>query len=95
MSAEGEIRQREVKTMPKDDGRREILTVRDVADYLNCHHSTIYRLVNSGQIPAFRLGSDWRFKRDVIDRWIEQENVRAETQRLNARTRGQTSKRQQ
>ncbi len=78
--------------MPNDEGRREILTVQELADYLHCHESTIYRLVNDGRIPAFKLGATWRFKLDIIDRWIEQENVRVGTQRLDARTRGQTSK---
>ncbi len=81
--------------MPNNEERREILTVRDVAAYLHCHYSTIYRLANDGRIPAFKLGGGWRFKLDAIDRWIKQENVRTGTQRLDARTRGQTSSGQQ
>jgi excisionase family DNA binding protein len=38
-----------------------ILTVDEVAHYLHCHMSTIYRLLKHGWIPAFRVGSDWRF----------------------------------
>jgi excisionase family DNA binding protein len=48
---------------------REIVTVKDLAKYLHCHQSTIYRLVKRGEIPGFRLGGGWRFKIDEIDRW--------------------------
>ncbi len=74
---------------------REILTVRDVANYLHCHQTTIYRLLRTGQIPAFRVGSYWRFKLDAIDRWIEQEGVRAGTRWFYARTQGLRSKAKQ
>ncbi len=46
-----------------------VLTLTEVADYLRVHPSTIYRLLRSGQIPAFRMGSDWRFNQESIDRW--------------------------
>ncbi len=46
-----------------------ILTVEDVAEYLRVHPSTIYRLVKRKQLPAFKVGSDWRFNRESIDRW--------------------------
>jgi len=57
--------------MPNTGTRREILTVRDIANYLHCHQSTIYRLAQRGEIPAFRLGGGWRFKLDEIDRWVK------------------------
>jgi excisionase family DNA binding protein len=46
-----------------------ILTVGEVAEFLRVHRSTIYRLLKHGRIPAFRVGSDWRFNLDTIDRW--------------------------
>jgi excisionase family DNA binding protein len=48
---------------------KEIFKVKDLARYLHCHQSTIYRLVKGGQIPGFRLGGGWRFRIDEIDRW--------------------------
>jgi excisionase family DNA binding protein len=48
-----------------------VMTVEDVAAYLQVHPSTLYRLLKSGAIPAFKIGSDWRFNRETIDRWIE------------------------
>jgi excisionase family DNA binding protein len=46
-----------------------VLTVQNVAEYLRVHPSTIYRLLKNKQLPAFRVGSDWRFDRKEIDRW--------------------------
>lgn len=47
--------------------------IKDAAAYLEVHESTIYRLVGNGQIPAFKLGGQWRFKKDVIDQWLAAE----------------------
>jgi excisionase family DNA binding protein len=46
-----------------------ILTLPEVAQYLHVHPSTIYRLLKTGRIPAWRIGSDWRFDLAAIDRW--------------------------
>jgi excisionase family DNA binding protein len=45
------------------------MTVTEVAEYLRVHTSTIYRLLRRGEIPGFRVGSDWRFNRESIDAW--------------------------
>ncbi|HTW87403.1 MAG TPA: helix-turn-helix domain-containing protein [Candidatus Binataceae bacterium] len=47
----------------------KVLTVREVSEYLRVHPSTIYRLLRQRQLPAFRVGSDWRFNVEAIDRW--------------------------
>ena len=46
-----------------------ILTVENVAEYLRLHPSTVYRLLKGKQLPAFKLGREWRFNRESIDRW--------------------------
>jgi len=46
------------------------MTVKDLADYLRCHQSTVYRLLKRGKLPAFRIGSDWRFRKDAVDEWV-------------------------
>jgi excisionase family DNA binding protein len=48
----------------------EIMTVASLALYLRCSPASIYRLLKEKQIPAFKLGSDWRFSRSAIDEWI-------------------------
>jgi len=51
-------------------GYETVMTLQEVAQFLRCHESTIYRLTKRGQIPAFRLGSEWRFLRSRIEQWI-------------------------
>ena len=53
-----------------------MMTVREVSAYLRVHPSTIYRLLKHRQIPAFQVGSDWRFSIEMIDSWrLAQENL--------------------
>jgi excisionase family DNA binding protein len=51
-------------------GLETVMTLHEVAQFLRCHESTVYRLTKRGQIPAFRLGSEWRFLRSRIEQWI-------------------------
>jgi excisionase family DNA binding protein len=46
-----------------------LMTVGELAQYLRCHSSTIYKLLKKGSIPAFKVGSDWRFNPQAIDEW--------------------------
>lgn len=52
------------------DPKDEILTLEEVAEYLKAGKRTVYRLAKNGEIPAFKLGGTWRFRRDELDRWI-------------------------
>lgn len=49
--------------------RTRVLTVQEVSRYLRVHPSTIYRMLKKNQLPAFRVGSDWRFTVEAIDKW--------------------------
>jgi excisionase family DNA binding protein len=51
---------------------KEIMTVRQLAEYFQCDKSTIYRLIKNGKIPAFKVGANWRFKRNTIEQWLDQ-----------------------
>jgi excisionase family DNA binding protein len=48
-----------------------IMTVDEVAQFLRIHKTTVYRLLKTSKIPAFKVGSDWRFNREEIDRWMQ------------------------
>jgi len=48
----------------------DIMTLQEVAGYLKVNKQTIYRMLNAKQIPAFRVRSEWRFKKEAIDKWI-------------------------
>ena len=49
-----------------------VLKVGEVARLLRIHPATVYRLLKNGSIPAFRLGSEWRFSQETIERWIKE-----------------------
>ena len=55
----------------------DIITIREVADYLKLTKKTAYRLVAEGKIPGFKVGGSWRFRRSEIEKWIEQQTARA------------------
>lgn len=44
-----------------------IMTTTEVAHYLRVHHGTLYKLIRLGHIPAFKVGSDYRFHRNAIE----------------------------
>ena len=52
------------------DLENEILTLDEVAVYLKSGKRTVYRLAACGEIPAFKLGGTWRFRRSDLEQWI-------------------------
>ena len=48
------------------------MTVREVAAFLSVNEKTVYRLVQRGDLPGFKVAGAWRFQLRDIDRWIEQ-----------------------
>ena len=49
----------------------EILTIEEVASYLRLKPQTIYKWAQEERIPAAKLGKEWRFRRSIIDRWLD------------------------
>ena len=52
-----------------------IMTIREVAEYLKLTEKTAYRHAADGKIPGFKVGGVWRFRRSEIDRWIERQSA--------------------
>jgi len=50
----------------------EVMTIDQLAEYLQLHRQVIYRHVRRGNIPASRIGGTIRFKKSIIDRWLEE-----------------------
>lgn len=48
----------------------EILTVKQIAQYLQMDEHTVYRLARSGEIPSIKISGQWRFMKELIDKWI-------------------------
>ena len=59
---------------------REVMDIRQAADYLGISGDTLYRYASEGFIPAFKLGNRWRFKKSLLDAWmIEKSGVKVVT----------------
>jgi len=56
----------------------EILTLKEVARLLKVAEKTVYTMAQRSELPAFKVRGQWRFRREDIHRWIDQQ------QRLNA-----------
>lgn len=54
-------------TTPK---AREVMTVEEVADYLQISHRSIYNMAVAGEIPAAKVANQWRFKKTEVDAWL-------------------------
>jgi len=50
--------------------RTQIMTPKEAAKYLGFHLVTIYRLLKKREIPATKIGGQWRFKKDILDAWL-------------------------
>ena len=66
--------------MPVDD----ILTIKELADYLKIAEKTAYRFASEGKVPGFKVGSAWRFKKTEIDAWIKRQSE-SNTDKRNAK----------
>jgi excisionase family DNA binding protein len=49
----------------------EILDIVQLAEYLRVPKSSLYKLVGQGKIPSHKVGRHWRFRKESIDRWLD------------------------
>ena len=57
---------------------REVMNIRQASQYLGVSPDTLYKYVNEQQIPAFKLGNRWRFKKSKLDQWMEEKSNQME-----------------
>jgi excisionase family DNA binding protein len=50
---------------------REVMDIRQAAEYLGISSDSLYKYASEAMIPAFKLGNRWRFKRSLLDSWME------------------------
>ena len=55
----------------ESSSNNEILTLEEVAAYLRLTPQTIYKWAQEKRIPAAKLGKEWRFRKSIIDRWLD------------------------
>ena len=73
---------------------REVMNIRQASQYLGVSPDTLYKYVYEEKIPAFKLGNRWKFKKTILDQWMEQKSTSAtarqeETQGARARAGAQ------
>ncbi len=53
---------------------REVMDIRQAAEYLGISSDSLYKYASDNVMPAFKLGNRWRFKRSLLDDWMEQQS---------------------
>jgi excisionase family DNA binding protein len=56
-------------------GVREVMDIRQASEYLGISPDSLYKYASENFIPAFKLGNRWRFKRSLLERWMEQQSA--------------------
>lgn len=51
----------------------DIMTIKELADYLKIAEKTAYRFALEKKIPGFKVGGAWRFRKAEIDKWIKEQ----------------------
>jgi len=65
-------------TQPRSPAQRppDVMTVEQLSAYLQIAKSTLYKLAQEGKVPGQKVGKHWRFRKDAIDRWLEEGGTR-------------------
>ncbi len=54
---------------------REVMNIRQASQYLGISPDTLYKYVSEETIPAFKLGNRWKFKKSILDSWMENQSL--------------------
>lgn len=57
------------------------MSLRQASQYLGVSPDTLYRYICAGQVPAFKLGNRWKFKKTILDRWMERKMNQVQAER--------------
>ena len=58
----------------------QLMSIKDVADFLQLNETTIYSWAQQGNLPGFKLGRTWRFRPSEIEAWLDQRRNAQTTQ---------------
>jgi excisionase family DNA binding protein len=53
---------------------REVMDIRQASEYLGISGDTLYRYASEGFVPAFKLGNRWRFRKTLLDSWMDEKS---------------------
>ncbi len=59
-------------------GAPEVMNIRQASQYLGVSADTLYKYVYEEKIPAFKLGNRWKFKKTILDSWMERKSTQGE-----------------
>ena len=60
---------------------KEVMNVKEASQYLGISPDTLYKYVSMDRIPAFKLGNRWRFKKTILDEWMELKSKKFSSER--------------
>src|SRR5215469_15319562 len=60
---------------------REVMNIRQASQYLGVSPDTLYKYVSEEKIPAFKLGNRWKFKKSLLDAWMENQSLNTDVAR--------------
>lgn len=83
---EEEFRRDEQMTEGQAETRPRIMTIDEVAKYLRLNKSTVYRMLRGSEIPASKIRGRWRFRKDVIDLWLNNKEITNQEHKENPQT---------
>jgi len=58
----------------------EVMTIKEIAEYLRVSYATIYRLIRKGALPAFKIGGQWRIKKEELNKKIAETCIKTKTE---------------
>lgn len=65
----------------------EVMNIRQASEYLGISADTLYKYLAEEKIPGFKLGNRWKFKKSVLDSWMEQQSAPAEAEGTKSKAR--------
>ena len=66
---------------------REVMNIRQASQYLGVSPDTLYKYVSEERIPAFKLGNRWKFKKTILDQWMEENSTAGEAKSTKKKPR--------
>lgn len=63
----------------------QVLTFDEAKEYLRTTSSTLYRLVQKGIVPASKVGGQWRFKKERLEDWLSDQEVKFKGKKANTK----------
>ena len=61
----------------------DVMTIKEISEYLKLNEKTAYRLASESKIPGFKVGGSWRFRKSEVDRWISEQEKKGDAQHGN------------